>query len=64
MYENFMLVCLNCTQKILYSRFKFVYFTLVIGAVHDNDKVRKKVLSSHPGQVDFLTGQVTFEARV
>ena len=55
---------MNCTQKILYSPFKFVYFILVICAVYDNDKAQKKVLSSHPGQVDFLTGQVTFKARV
>ena len=42
MDENFMLFCLNCTQKILYLRFNFVHFTLVICAVYDNDKARKK----------------------
>ena len=42
MHENFMLFCLNCTQKILYSPFKFVYFILVICAVYDNDKAQKK----------------------
>ena len=42
MYENFMLFCLNCTQKVLYSRFKCVLYILVICAVYDNDKAQKE----------------------